>query len=230
MNARVTWSMGAIMGGLLFGACGGGGAPAPAGPAPGSGDAAFTALSTQILSDFYQRNPAVATDLGIHTYDAVLDDYSAAAVDAEVKADHAFRTRLDQVDAAALSPSAQLDLELLKHSLDSILLNDEVIKNFQRDPDSYSSGLTNAAYTLMKRNYAPASARLQALIAREQRMPAALDEARKNLQNPPKIFTEIAIEQIDGNIGFFKNDVPAAFKDVTDKALLAEFTQGQRRA
>ena len=64
-------------------------------------------------------------------------------------------------------------------------------------------------------------------------MPAALAEARKNLVNPPKIYTEIAIEQIDGNISFFKNDVPAAFKDVTDAALLAEFKRandcGDRR-
>ena len=54
-------------------------------------------------------------------------------------------------------------------------------------------------------------------------MPAALAEARKNLDNPPRIYTEIAIEQIDGNLGFFDDDVPAAFTDVTDKALLAEF-------
>ena len=50
-------------------------------------------------------------------------------------------------------------------------------------------------------------------------MPATLAEARTNLDNPPRIFTEIAIEQIDGNISFFKNDVPAAFTDVTDTTL-----------
>jgi uncharacterized protein (DUF885 family) len=225
MNARAIWGVGAIMGGLVFSACGGGGTPAPAGPVSGSGDAAFTALSTEILGDFYQRSPSSATDLGIHTYDAKLDDYSAAAVAEEAKAEHAFRTRLDQIDPATLSAGPQLDRELLIHSLDAILLGDEVIKNYQRDPDGYSSGLTNAAFVLMKRTYAPAAVRLQALIAREQRMPAALDEARKNLQNPPKIFTEIAIEQIDGNISFFKNDVPAAFKDVTDKDLLAQFAK-----
>ena len=59
-------------------------------------------------------------------------------------------------------------------------------------------------------------------------MPALLAEARKNLDDPSRIFTEIAIEQIDGNISFFKNDVPAAFTDVTDKPLLAEFAEDQR--
>src|SRR5262249_41569260 len=68
-----------------------------------------------------------------------------------------------------------------------------------------------------------ATDRLKALIAREQRMPAALDEARKNLSNPPEIYTQIALEQIDGNISFFKNDVVAAFDEVKDPALRADF-------
>ena len=35
-------------------------------------------------------------------------------------------------------------------------------------------------------------------------MPNALAEARKNLDNPPRIYTEIAIEQLDGNRDFFE--------------------------
>jgi hypothetical protein len=54
-------------------------------------------------------------------------------------------------------------------------------------------------------------------------MPGALLEAQKNLETPPRIYTEIAIEQIDGNIRFFKTDLPAAFQGVTDTALLDAF-------
>ena len=98
-----------------------------------------------------------------------------------------------------------------------------------KDPDAYSGGITNAAYVIMKRAYAPAADRLRSLIAREKQMPAALVDARRNLDNPPEIYTQIAIEQIDGNISFFKNDVPAAFTDVTDTTLLDEFADDQRR-
>src|SRR5262249_12636841 len=117
----------------------------------------------------------------------------------------------------------QLDREQLIHSLNATILGNRVIKNWAKNPDNYSSGITNAAYVVMERPYAPAAQRLASIIAREQAMPAALAEARKNLVNPPKIFTQIAIEQIDGNISFFKNDVPAAFTDVTDTALVAKF-------
>ena len=44
-------------------------------------------------------------------------------------------------------------------------------------------------------------------------MPALLAEARVNLKNPPRIFTEIAIEQLPDIVSFFEHDVPLAFAD-----------------
>jgi uncharacterized protein (DUF885 family) len=207
----------------LVAACGGAGRPAP--PAAGSGDAAFTELSRDILQDHFRRNPSAATDLGIHTYDDQLEDVSQAAIAAESQAMKGFRRQLDAIDPATLTLEKQLDREQLVRAMDSGVLGLDVIKRWARDPDAYSGGITNAAYVIMKRGFAPAGDRLKSLIAREKRMPASLAEARKNLENPPRVYTDIAIEQIDGNISFFKNDVPAAFKDVSDRALLAEFTK-----
>jgi hypothetical protein len=36
------------------------------------------------------------------------------------------------------------------------------------------------------------------------------------------------MEQVPGIVGFFQTDVPAAFKTVTDQALLAEFHQSNQ--
>ena len=77
----------------------------------------------------------------------------------------------------------------------------------------------------MERKFAPADDRLRSLIAREKQMPGLLAEARANLQNPPRIFTEIAIEQLPGIVSFFQHDVPAAFADAQDPALKSEFAQ-----
>ena len=57
----------------------------------------------------------------------------------------------------------------------------------------------------------------------EKVLQRAVTEARANLKNPPRIYTEVAIEQMPGNISFFENDVPLAFKAVTDPKLLADF-------
>ena len=67
--------------------------------------------------------------------------------------------------------------------------------------------------------------RLRSVIARERQMPKMLAAARANLKNPPKIYTEVAIEQMPGMIGFFQKDVPSAFTAVKDQALLNQFHQ-----
>ncbi len=196
--------------------------PAPA-SAAGSGDAAFSTLATFILKDRYKRHPSAATDLGIHTYDLLMDDASKQAINDETAELTAFRRELEKVEPSTLSPAKQLDREWLLHVMDAGILANTVVRNWTKDPDFYSGGVTNAAYVIMKRKYAPSDDRLRTLIAREKQMPHFLDEAHENLTAADKVFTEIAIEQIDGNIRFFRGDVPAAFADVTDKALLDEF-------
>jgi uncharacterized protein (DUF885 family) len=209
----------------LVPACNSSAPPTAAPPAAPSGDATFTDVSHAYLEDLYKRQPTAATFLGVHKYDDKLEDYSRQAVTDTVAALRQFRDRVNAINSATLSLPNQLDREQLLHAIDSRLLTLDVVRPWAKDPDTYSSGLTNTAYIMIKREFAPAEQRLRQLVAREKAMPAALAEARKNLENPPRVYTEIAIEQIDGNQGFFKTAVAAAFPTVTDKALLADFKQ-----
>ena len=207
---------------LWVGAC----TSSPPQPQPSdvaSANTAFHEVSRAYLEDLYQRQPTWATYLGIHKYNERLDDYSRQAVADAVASARQFRTRVAATDAASLSADAQLDREQLLRSIDSRLLSLEVLRPWAVDPDSYSSGLTRTAYIMIKRNFAPPDVRLRQLIAREKAMPAALAHAKTNLQNPPRVYTEIAIEQMDGNRRFFETAVVSAFPSVTDRMLLAEF-------
>jgi uncharacterized protein (DUF885 family) len=115
------------------------------------------------------------------------------------------------------------DLEIVESNIRSQLLTLETIRFWEKDADNYSSACANGAFVLMERKFAPADDRLRSLIARETRMPGLLAAARVNLKNPPRIYTEIAIEQLPDIISFFKNDVPSAFTDARDPALKAQF-------
>ncbi|HEX6464532.1 MAG TPA: DUF885 domain-containing protein [Vicinamibacterales bacterium] len=201
------------------------GQPKETGSGSGSGDAAFRTIAKDAIDDHVRRNPSAATDLGIHTYDTQLEDVSQTAIAAESKSLAGFRSRVEAIDPSTLSLDAQLDREQLIHAFDAGILANDEIRQWAKNPDLYSSVVTNAAYVIMKRPYAPAANRLKAVIAREERMPGVLDEARRNLSNPPEIYTKIALEQIDGNINFFKQDLPAAFEDVTDSQLRAAFAK-----
>jgi len=195
----------------------------PPKPAAGSGDPAFQALVNDIVEESYRESPTNATYLGIHKYDDRLEDFSATAIAGNVAKAREFRQKLDAIDPSTLTPDARLDREFLQHQMDSTVLQLNVVRGWEKNADSYSGAATNSVYTIMKRNFAPAADRLKLVIAREKQMPALLAEARKNLKNPPKIFTDIAIEQIDGNESFFKKDLPLAFAEVKDPALLKEF-------
>jgi uncharacterized protein (DUF885 family) len=173
-------------------------------PAAGSGDQAFRALAQQAIDDHLRRNPSVATDLGVHSYGHQLEDLSRPAVAAESRALADFRARVSGIDPATLSADAHLDREQILRAFDAGIIANDVTKPWATNPDVYSSAVTNGAYVVMKRSYAPAADRLRALIDRENRMPGLLAEAHRNLVNPPRIYADIAIEQIDGNINFFK--------------------------
>ncbi len=183
----------------------------------------FTYYADQFFSDVYFRyDPTAGTSAGLHDYDALLEDKSLSAINRHIAALRAFEGRIDAIDPSALDVSVADDRNILLANIRSELLTLEVIRPWEKNPDSYSSSVANAAFVLMNRRFASANTRLRALVQRERLMPALLLEARKNLKNPPRIATEIALEQIDGITQFFLADVPAAFTDADDPAAKAD--------
>jgi uncharacterized protein (DUF885 family) len=194
-------------------------AAAPALGAPSS----FDTLAREYVQDWLARNPTTATYDGEHRYDADLEDYSRAGVARDIAAERAWLARFAAVDRRRLTRLQRGDLDLVLDNIHSTLLELERIRSWEKNPDHYSSGVSASIFAIMARRFASPEERLERVIAREKKIPAVLDDARVNLRNPPKVYTEIAIEQLPGIVGFFQKDVPLAFKDVKDEALLARF-------
>jgi uncharacterized protein (DUF885 family) len=167
---------------------------------------------------YFKFSPTSGTASGFHQYDTLLEDYSKAGIDARVRALHAA-----EKEFAALP--ADPDRDLILNNIRATLLDLEQVRGWEKNPDNYSSGVTNSIFVIMSRTFAPPADRLKSAIARERQIPAVFDAARVNLKNPPRIYTEVAIEQLPGIISFFQSDVPSAFKDVKDPKLLADFKQ-----
>lgn len=179
--------------------------------------AAAQSLSDRFFDEYYfPYNPSTATSAGIHKYDGELEDYSRAGVAARV-------AKLKQFESEFAKLSLSPDRDLILTNIRSSLLDLETIRNWERNPDIYASGISGSAFTIMSRTFAPPEARLRSLISRERKMPRVLAAARENLKDPPRIYTEIAIEQVPGIIAFFEKDVPLAFSSVKDSKLLVEF-------
>ncbi len=194
-------------------------------PAEGTtANAAFATLADQFFDTYYfPENPTTATATGIHAYDGKLEDYSRAGVDRDIAQLQQWDKRVGAVDPKGLDEQTRGDRQLVLNYIHSTLLTLQTIRPWEKNPDTYSSGITNSAFVIMERKFAPLSDRLNLLIEREKLMPAVLQAARTNLKNPPKIYTEIALEQLPGLIAFFTDDVPSAFKEVTDADLNTRF-------
>ncbi len=183
-------------------------------------------LSNQYFEQVYFKfQPTAGTSAGLHQYDTQLEDYSAANVQREVAALHEWERKIAALDTSALDAEPAADCDILLNQIRSALLQLEVVRGWEKSPDSYSSGITGSIFTLMERPYAPVNTRLRAAIAREKQMPQVFVAARANLKNPPRIYTEIALEQIDGLVSFFQHDVPEAFAAADDAQAKAEFAK-----
>jgi len=176
---------------------------------------------------YFPFAPSSGTAVGYHQYDSKLEDYSRRSIDAEIALLKSFEQKIEAIhpDMAAADFVPRSDREIVLGNIRSQLLTLETIRPWEKNADNYSSTCANGAFVLMERKFAAPNDRLRSLVAREKQMPALLADARVNLQNPPRIYTEIAIEQLPGIISFFQHDVPLAFADASDSALKAEFAQ-----
>jgi len=188
--------------------------------------AQWNALVDEYLDKvYYPLNPTTATQAGIHNYDSEMEDYSHAGVEAEARKLREFAARLEQFPAEGLPPVDAADRQILLGTIRSQLLTLEKIRPLEKNPDVYSGGVTASIYVLMIRKFAPADERLRSAVAREKKIPEILTLARQNLNNPPRIYTDIAIQQLPGIIAFYEKDVPLAFADAKDPEVKAEFAK-----
>ncbi|HVG36088.1 MAG TPA: DUF885 family protein [Pyrinomonadaceae bacterium] len=171
-------------------------------------NARFNQIADAYLRGYYAFNPTEATALGLHEYDGELESRSREKVSQEVRRLRAQLQSLLRIWDGALSEDARLDYQVLVSHAQGQLLELEDVRMWQRDPNIYNRIAAASIDNILKRNYAPAEQRLDAFLAREREIPRLLAEARANLESPPRIYTEIAIAQTRGSVGFFTRVVP----------------------
>ena len=192
-------------------------------------DAEFTKLADRYFDEaVFPFDPVQGTYAGFHQYDAKLPSGSRAEIQAEIAALKKFEAEVRSFDARGLSAPIGADRELVLSQIRGTLLSLESIRPWEKNPDTYSSGVTSAIFLIMSRSFAPPEERLKLATARERLIPRVFQSARENLNNPPRVLTEVALEQLPGIVKFFQEDVPAAFRKVTDRQLQADFQKANQ--
>ncbi len=206
-------------------------APAPAAmTATTPPQTAFNSLVDEYFDFYFQFHPTAGTQAGFHQYDGKLEDFSRPGMDAEIAGLLKFEKQFGSIQSKQLSQESAGDLEVLTSAIQGRLLELQNIQMWRKDPDVYISDLSYGVFLIMRRDFAPAPDRLRSVISREREIPRVLEAAVQNISNSPKVYTEVALQQMPDNIKFFQNDVPEAFRKVRDPKLLAEFKASNNAA
>src|SRR6476620_3908087 len=172
-----------------------------------SQDDAFQKVAHDYVEQYLKVNPEQATELGDHRFDGELTDYSSEARAKDLATQKEFRDKLNAFDGSQLTGANNIDFRILKENIDYEIFRTEELKEPEWNPLVYMQSLANSLYLLVARDFAPAEKRIPSLRQRMEKIPGVIAQAKANLQHPPRIHTETAIEQTQGAINLVRKEL-----------------------
>src|SRR5437867_2686176 len=164
-------------------------------------DAEVDALAKEVVDWYIEWNPIFATYVGIHdhdhrlpigTYDAELEER------ARVKE---FLRRVEAIDRTGLSAGKRVDLGNLRNVFRIWIFESEEIGTWQSMPRGAQT-VGDALFPLFMRSFAPLPRRLDSITGRLERSPGFLEETKRRIRAPIKIWCEISLEAAQRVPGF----------------------------
>ena len=168
-------------------------------------DAQFEKLARDYVEGMLAANPESATELGDHRFDEQLTDYSTDSRQRQLIRAKQFREALQPFDdVKQLTGPNQVDVRILRENVDNEIFELEELKKAEWNPLVYNDSLANSLYLLVARDFDTPEKRIASLRKRMEAIPTVITQAKQNLQRPPRVHTETAIEQIDGAISLVR--------------------------
>jgi uncharacterized protein (DUF885 family) len=163
----------------------------------------------QLVQDFVYGSlalsPVSATATGYHEHnhvpvDEILDDYSAAGIDAQRRFYLDIRSRIAGLENTSLDQEQKADLEIIRNNAGIALLELDEIQSFKHNPTVYVELAGNALFSPYVLNYAPKEKRFAQITRRLEKMPALFAQAKSNLVDAPEVWNRVARDENKGNI------------------------------
>ncbi len=223
------WTAGALAISLCLVSCSGDKPVAAVEPVTSEAFRTFVDDYFKALFDF---NPSFGTASGFHEYDSKLEDYSAASFQNRINVLHSLGTRLDGLRKEKMAAGDAIDAAIINGQIKSELQDIQTLETWRRSPKNYIELPGGSIDGLIKRDFAPGPERLRSVVARLKQVPKVMQDLRANMTTPPKEFTQIAIEEAKGSVGFFRDTLAAWAKEnaAGDKQLWNDFDTANKAA
>ena len=172
----------------------------------------------KLANEFYdwrnQEYPVQSSDAGLHTWDDRLTDYSPAKIASRAEHVRALLAKVNAMQTATWPSDEKIDWILFRSQLESFAFDDRVWHSTARDPQTYVSECSNGIFSLLKKDYDTPQNRARAATARLRAMPAMLAQGEKNLQQPVKLFAQLAIASARAIDPLFNESLMTLAKDL----------------
>jgi len=184
-----------------------------------SEDDKFSKLVNEYLEFQWKSSPLSASFNGIHAYDDRIESFSLEAAKGQLEKNRQFVGRFDsEIDRAKLNESNQIDFDLIHDSLKAQEFSLTRSYDLEREPSTYPNIVAGIGFLMFSREYAPFEERMASLAGRMEKMPQLLEEGKKNLNNPPKLWTQIAIETTAGAAGLYEQVLAQAITQLPEQS------------
>jgi uncharacterized protein (DUF885 family) len=190
----------------------------------------FQSIADAFIAWYHAVHPTRATTDGVHDHDGHLGQFTREHLESRQVVLRDYLRRLGQVEVVRLDDESYYDHAVLDSTLRAMLLDLETVRSWEKNPNFYREPIAGGLYSLATLSFDTPERRMAASAERLSEVPLVLAVARLNLSNPPRIYTEMAIEEFAGTHAFLKTDLPAAFKSVTDETVRKRFAEQQKPA
>jgi uncharacterized protein (DUF885 family) len=175
----------------------------------------FGPLAEEFVYSTLEFSPVSATAAGYHqrpgkNLDEMLDDFSPEALEAQRRFYYGFRERLGKLNPAGWGAEDRADYGIVLDQIELALLELDHVRSYRHNPTLYVESAGNAMFSPYVLEYAPAPVRMRHITARLEKLPSFLVTARRNLEDSPPIWTQVALDENAGNIELIDHTIRAA--------------------
>jgi uncharacterized protein (DUF885 family) len=188
---------------------------------PVMAQATATPADLRHLADEYynwrnQQYPVTSSDSGLHTWDNKLTDYSPAAIAGRRARVINLLAQVNRMRTANWKKDDRIDWLLFRAQLEGPVFFDRVMDFEHTDPQTYVNECSNAIFSLIKKEYDTPRNRALSATARLKAMPAMIEQGKRNLTKPVKLYAQLAIDSARSIDSLFKDSMMAALaKDLS---------------
>src|SRR2546429_4278026 len=179
---------------------------------------ASPATLRRLAEDYYnwrnQTYPVNASDAGLHIWDNKLTDYGLSALLARRLHVKEVLAKVNAMPTEKWSKDDRIDWLLFRVQLEGVVFFDRVMDFEETDPQTYVNECSNGIFSLLKKEYDTPRNRSLAATARLKQMPLMIEQGKRNLNKPVRLYAQLAIDSARSIDSLFTDSLMTLAKDL----------------